>query len=156
MRLIKIASVEDKLRNAGGTKDPLLVQVCVLEDDRSLQYTPIFDWRRDITPQKGGEAALVNEIDKFVSSGKARALLQKQIREANIRLKDVLFDSDTVTIQLFFNETRESLKFMNYKSEILEVIEELLSSSDIKFVIEYWNRTKNELSTYRFQTGDKK
>lgn len=82
--------------------------------------------------------------------------LEKQLREANIRLKNVLFDSDTVTIQLFFNETRESLTLMNHKNVILGTIEKLLSSSDIKFVIEYWYRIRNEPSPYRFQIGGKK
>jgi hypothetical protein len=82
--------------------------------------------------------------------------LEKQLRDANIRLKDVLFESDTLTIQLLFNETRESIKFMAHKQEILETIEKLLTSPDILFVIEYWNRAKNEPTTYRFQIGGKK
>ena len=82
--------------------------------------------------------------------------LEKQLRYANIRLKDVLFKSDTLTIQLLFNETRESLKFMAQKQGILETIEKLLTSPDIEFVIEYWNRAKNEPSAYKFQIGGKK
>ena len=80
---------------------------------------------------------------------------EKQLRAANIRLKDVFFNSDTLTIQLLFSENRESLKFMARKQESLETIEELLTSPDIRFVIEYWNRAENEPTSYRFQVGGK-
>lgn len=82
--------------------------------------------------------------------------LDKQLRAANIRLKDVLFESDMLTIQLLFNQTRDSLQFMARKHESLEMIERLLSSPDIGFVIEYWDRAKNEPTTYRFQIGSAK
>jgi hypothetical protein len=78
---------------------------------------------------------------------------EKPLREANIRLKDILFDSEKLIIQLFFNDTRESRKLMTYKEETLGKIEKLLNSSDIEFVIEYWNREKNEPSSYTFEIG---
>lgn len=79
---------------------------------------------------------------------------EKPLREANIRLKDIFFDSGKLIIRLFFNDTRESRKLMTYKEEALGKIEKLLNSSDIEFVIEYWDREKNEATSYKFKIGN--
>lgn len=81
--------------------------------------------------------------------------LNKGMESADIRLKDIVVNSSTITIQLFFNDTRESREFMNYKEEILGKIEELLNSSDIEFAIEYWDREKNKPTSYKFKIGSK-
>lgn len=81
---------------------------------------------------------------------------EKPLRAANIRLKKILFESNKLTIQLLFNHNIESLKFMSQKSADLEIIKELLTSPDIEFVIEYWDRAKNELSPFVFHIGGKK
>ncbi len=78
---------------------------------------------------------------------------EKPLREANIRLKDIFFDSGKLIIQLFFNDTRESHKLMTDKEEALGKIEKLLNSSYIEFVIEYWDREKNEPTSYKFKIG---
>jgi hypothetical protein len=43
---------------------------------------------------------------------------------------------------------------MTRKEEALGKIEKLLNSSDIEFVIEYWDRGKNEPTSYKFKIGD--
>jgi len=81
---------------------------------------------------------------------------EKPLKEANIRLKNVDFESNRLTIQLLFNHNIESLKFMNQKSADLAIIKGLLTSPHIEFVIEYWDRAKNELSPFVFHIGGKK
>ncbi len=81
---------------------------------------------------------------------------EKPLREANIRLKNVEFESNKLTIQLLFNHNIESLKFMSQKSTDLEIIQKLLTSPDIEFVIQYWDRAKNEPSPFEFHIGGKK
>lgn len=78
---------------------------------------------------------------------------KKEMEAADIRLKDVIVNSQTITIQLLFNDTRESIGFMNRKNETLGKIEKLLKSPDIEFVIEYWDREKNEPTSYKFKIG---
>ena len=78
---------------------------------------------------------------------------EKPLREANIRLKDILFDSGKLIIQLFFNDTWESRKLMTLKKKTLGKIEKLLNSSDIEFVVEYWDREKNGPTSYKFKIG---
>lgn len=80
--------------------------------------------------------------------------LEKPLKEANIRLKGLFFDSGKIYIQLYFNDTRESRKFMNYKEGVLKVLEKMLESSDIKFVIEYWNRETDTITGYKFKIGN--
>ena len=81
---------------------------------------------------------------------------EKPLRAANIRLKDIKFESDTLTIQLLFNHVRESLEFMYHKTTTLETIEKLLASPDVEFVIQYWDRAKGEPSPFEFHIGGKK
>jgi len=78
---------------------------------------------------------------------------EKPTQEADTRLRNLFFDSGKLIIQLFFNDTRESRKLMTYKEETLGKIEELLNSSDIEFAIEYWDREKNEPTSYKFKIG---
>jgi hypothetical protein len=66
------------------------------------------------------------------------------LKEANIRLKDLIFNSGRIIIQMYFNDTRESRKFMKDKDEILSGLEKLLKVSGIEFVIEYWDREKDK------------
>ena len=82
--------------------------------------------------------------------------LEEPLRAANIRLKNILFESNKLTIQLLFNHNIESLKFMHHKSTTLEIIQKLLTSPDIEFVIEYWDRATNTLSPFVFPIGGKK
>ena len=79
--------------------------------------------------------------------------MEKGLEEANIRLKDLYFDSGSIIIQIYFTNTGESRKFMGHKEGVLKKIEKLLDSLDIKFVIEYWDREKNSLSDYKFTIG---
>ena len=81
--------------------------------------------------------------------------LEKPLRAANIRLKNIKFKSNTLTIQLLFNHERESLDFMYHKKTTLETIEKLLASPDVEFVIEYWDRATKTLSPFKFHIGGK-
>jgi len=81
--------------------------------------------------------------------------LEIPLKEANIRLKDILFESNCLTIQLFFNDTRESRKLMALKEKTLENIEKLLYTTDIEFAIEYWDTEKNEPTSFKFKIGKK-
>lgn len=69
--------------------------------------------------------------------------LNKGMEAADIRLKDIVNNHSTITIQLFFNEIAESRKFMTYKAEMLRKVEKLIGSSDIEFIIEFWERGTN-------------
>jgi hypothetical protein len=75
---------------------------------------------------------------------------EKQIIEANFKLKDITYSSDYVKIQLYFTSTRKSRKFMYYKEQDFERIESLLKSPSIGFKIEYWDRIKDEKSDYEY------
>jgi len=81
---------------------------------------------------------------------------EKPLRAANIRLRKILFESNKLTIQLLFNHNFESLKFMHYKGTDLEIIQKLLTSPNIEFVIQYWDRAKDEPSPFEFHIGGKK
>jgi len=69
--------------------------------------------------------------------------LKKGMEATDIRLKGIVINPSTITIQLFFNEIAESRKFMTYKAEMLRKVEKLLGSSDIEFIIEFWDREAN-------------
>ena len=76
--------------------------------------------------------------------------LEKPLRAANIRLKKILFESNKLTIQLLFNHNLESLKFMHNKGTDLEIIQKLLTSPDVEFVIEYWDRATTNFLPLNF------
>ena len=81
--------------------------------------------------------------------------LEQPLKEANIRLKGLFFDSGKIYIQLYFSDTRESRKFMNYKKSILSRLEKMFKASNVEFVIEYWDRVKN-ITSYTFTIGNSK
>ena len=70
---------------------------------------------------------------------------EKQLEEANIRLKDIYFDSDKIVIQLLFTNTPDSRKFIRYKKSEMDNLSKLLSISNLEFKIEYWDREKNAM-----------
>ena len=73
---------------------------------------------------------------------------------ADIRLKNVTFDSSTVvlTIQLFFNDTQQSLEFMAYKTRVLNKISNFLKSNTITFIVEFWDR-EHDRKKYFYKIG---
>ena len=73
---------------------------------------------------------------------------EKPLKEANIRLKDLIFSSGRLIIQMYFSDTGESRKFMKDKDEILSGLEKLLKVSGIEFVIEYWDREKDKKASH--------
>lgn len=76
--------------------------------------------------------------------------LECELNAANIRLKDIFYSKDELTIQLYFDQKRESSGVIDYKLKTLGKIEKLLKSPDVKFKIEFWNRQKNEKTEYIF------
>lgn len=76
MKFIKIADLNNKLQRAGNPSDPILIQVCRLDDTKNY-----LNWN-NITAKKGGELALIKEIDNFFESGKARKVLSSQLAKA--------------------------------------------------------------------------
>ncbi len=73
---------------------------------------------------------------------------------ADIRLKNVTFDvsSFILTIQLFFNDTEQSLYFMADKVKVLKKISNFLKSNTIKFNVEFWDR-ENDRKKYSYKIG---
>jgi hypothetical protein len=45
---------------------------------------------------------------------------------------------------------------MNYKEGVLKGLEKMLESSNIKFVIEYWDRETDKKTSYKFAIGNGK
>lgn len=82
--------------------------------------------------------------------------LEKPLKEANIRLKKLSHDSGKIYIQLYFTDTRESRKFMNYKKGVLSKLEKMLKAPNIDFVIEYWDREKDTKTGYTYTIGNSK
>lgn len=80
--------------------------------------------------------------------------LSDGMEAADIRLKDITFDvsSFILTIQLFFNDTEQSLGFMANKIEILKKISNFLKSKTIKFNVEFWDR-ENVRKKYSYKIG---
>jgi len=81
---------------------------------------------------------------------------EQPLKEANIRLKGLFFDSGKIYIQLYFSDTRESRKFMNYKEGVLSGLEKMLGASNIEFVIEYWDRETDQKTSYTFAISNSK
>jgi len=80
---------------------------------------------------------------------------RKGMETADIRLKDIIVNdkSSTIIIQLFFNDMRQNISFMEYKERILSKIENFLKSPDIKFIIEFWDRETKVKTKYIFKIG---
>lgn len=79
-----------------------------------------------------------------LSSDKER---MKVFEAVDTRLRNISFDAKivTLTIQLDFNDTEQTLDFMSNKIKLLRKMESYLKSPDIKFIIEYWDRVANRL-----------
>jgi len=79
-----------------------------------------------------------------LSSDKER---MKVVEAVDTRLRNISFDAKTVTltIQLDFNDTEQTLDFMSNKIKLLRKMESYLKSPDIKFIIEYWDRVADRL-----------
>lgn len=78
--------------------------------------------------------------------------LEQGAKAAGISLKDILIDCKKVQIQVYFDRTKESHSFMNYKKDVLDKIcKKYLKSQDIKFIVEYWDRGTNEKTELTFE-----
>jgi hypothetical protein len=80
--------------------------------------------------------------------------LSEGMKTADIRLKNVTFDVSRfiLTIQLFFNDTEQSLGFMAKKVKVLKKISNFLKSNMIRFMIEFWDR-ENDKKKYSYKIG---
>lgn len=45
---------------------------------------------------------------------------------------------------------------MNYKAEVLSGLEKLLDISSMEFVVGYWDREKDTVTSYKYRIGDSK
>ncbi|NVM56165.1 MAG: hypothetical protein HWN66_20885, partial [Candidatus Helarchaeota archaeon] len=70
--------------------------------------------------------------------------LEEGSSAANIGLRSVDSKEDRITIQLFVNVNSNSLGFLKYKVDTLNLVKTLLRSSSPHFLIELWDRGKNE------------
>lgn len=80
--------------------------------------------------------------------------LEEGSRAANIGLRSINSNEDMITIQLFVNFNSSSLGFLKYKVDTLELVKTLLRSSSPHFLIELWDRGKNEKLDMDVKIGD--
>jgi hypothetical protein len=73
-----------------------------------------------------------------------------ELNAANIRLKDIFYSKDELTIQLYIDQNLKSIGVIDYKMKTLGKIQKLLKSPDVKFKIEFWDRQKDEITQYIF------
>lgn len=76
---------------------------------------------------------------------------EKELTEANIRFKEISFDSNSVVIQLILNINPESGAVVQYKNTIMKKIANVLKSPQIPFTVEFWDRERNAPSPYRYK-----
>ncbi len=80
--------------------------------------------------------------------------LEGSLKSAGIGFKSINLDGDKITIQLFVNVNNLSLNFMTYKIGELNSIKNFLQSSSPYFIIEFWDREKNEKTTFSVEIRD--
>ena len=73
---------------------------------------------------------------------------------ANIGLRSLNCKGDRITIQLFVNVNSNSLGFLKHKADTLQLVKNLLRSSSPHFVIEFWDRGKDEKLDMDVEIGD--
>jgi hypothetical protein len=79
------------------------------------------------------------------------AKLEKSSSGANVGLKSISSDSNKITIQLFVNF---NLDYLKYKKDTLNLVKNLLQASSPHFLIEFWDREKNEKLEMDVEIGD--
>lgn len=80
--------------------------------------------------------------------------LEESSKSAGIGFKSINLDGDKISIQLFVNVNKRSLNYITYLIEELNLIKDFLQSSFPYFVIEFWDREKNERTTFSFEIRD--
>jgi len=80
--------------------------------------------------------------------------LEKSLKSANIELKSISLNDDRITIQLFVNVNVNSLDYIKYKIDKLNLIKTFLQSSSPHFMIELWDKEKNEKTSFNVEIGD--
>ena len=80
--------------------------------------------------------------------------LEKSLNSANIGLKSIILNGGRITIQLFVNVNVNSLDYIKYKIDELNSIKVFLQSSSPSFMIELWDREKNEKTSFNVVIGD--
>jgi len=108
MKLIKVASLEDKLKRAGNPTDPLLVQVCRLDDTKNL-----LNWN-NIRARKGNENSLEKELENFFKSGRALKEVQSQLSRSKKNCDEaLLFEKDkTRKFEISTQERKRITKYL--------------------------------------------
>jgi len=80
--------------------------------------------------------------------------LEESLNSANIGLKSIILNGGRITIQLFVNVNVNSLDYIKYKIDELNSIKVFLQSSSPSFMIELWDREKNEKTSFNVVIGD--
>lgn len=80
--------------------------------------------------------------------------LEKASKAANIGLRSINSKEDRITIQLLVNFNRQSLRFLNYKLDTFNLLKGLLQTSFPYFLIELWDREKDNKLNMDVEIGD--
>lgn len=80
--------------------------------------------------------------------------LEESFNSAFIGLKCISLDKNKIIIQIFVNVNNNSLNYLKYKIDNLKLIKSFLQSSSPHFVIEFWDREKNEKTNFKVEIGD--
>lgn len=80
--------------------------------------------------------------------------LEESLRAANVGLKSISSNGNRITIQLFVDFNSNSLNYLKYKVDTLKLVKGLLQAYSPHFLIELWNREKNEKLDMDVEIGD--
>ncbi len=80
--------------------------------------------------------------------------LEESFRTANVGLKSINFNGNRITIQLFVDFNSNSLDYLKYKVDTLKLVKGLLKASSPHFLIELWDRAKDEKLDMDVEIGD--
>lgn len=80
--------------------------------------------------------------------------LETSFISASIGLKCISLNKDRIIIQIFVDINNNSLNYIKYKIDNLKLIKAFLQSSSPHFMIEFWDREKNEKTNFKVEIGD--
>ena len=80
--------------------------------------------------------------------------LEESLNSANVGLKNIFLNDHTITIQIFLNHDKASLDYFNHIVKSLNSVKNLLQASSPKFLVEFWDRVKNEKLDFDVEIND--
>lgn len=80
--------------------------------------------------------------------------LEESSSAANAGLKSISSNGNKITIQLFVDFNTNSLDYLKYKVDTLKLVKALLQAPSPHFLIELWDREKNEKLDMDVEIGD--